>query len=143
MVVYFLSFAIVFLIVTGIVIYHNGLIFGPFPFNLLITEIFFSLPAIPSSFITSYLNKKCSDGILVVGISGFIVILLISLIIGGALFIEFTGPPPADQWEGFGRMILILVIPFLYLFFIFPIAIISTLFARLSASAGSQHGMDY
>jgi uncharacterized membrane protein YfcA len=117
--------------------FHFSILY-PFPFNLIITEIIFALPAIPSSFITSYLSKINSDGILAVGFSGFLVILLLSLILGVLVLIEFTGPPPTSEWEEFPRRMLILLILFLYLFFIFPVGLISMFFASIGSTYGNK-----
>lgn len=138
MVLYFLSLAIVLVIVTGLIINYGGSIFGPFPFDLLVVEIIFAFPAIPSSFIASYLSKNKFTGIFTIGLSGFIVISLLSLIIGIVLLGEVLGPPPVDHYEEFGRRMLILFIIFFYLFFILPTAGISAVFAALFGLVGSK-----
>ncbi|UCG02377.1 MAG: hypothetical protein JSW11_22685 [Candidatus Heimdallarchaeota archaeon] len=138
MVTYFLSLSIVFIIVIGMIYHLKIAILYPFPFNLIITEIIFALPAIPSAFITNYLSKRNSDGIYVVIISGILVIVLISSILGVLVFIELTGPPPVNEWARFGRYMPILLIFYLYLFFILPVGVISTFFASVSSTYGNK-----
>jgi hypothetical protein len=140
MVVYFFSLSIVFIVVIEAISYFHITILYPFPFNLIITEIIFALPAIPSSFITAYLSKR-NLGVCIVMLSGFLVILVISIILGALIFLVFTGPPPVSEWESFGRNMIILLIFFLYLFFIFPVGLISTFFASISAKCGNQLSM--
>ncbi len=135
---YFLTLFIVFLVIIGMVNSFHFSILYPFLFNLIITEIIFVLPAIPSSFITSCLSKRNSDGILAVGFSGFLVILLLSLILGVLVLIEFTGPPPTGEWEEFARGMSILLILYLYLIFIFPVGLISMFFASIGSTYGNK-----
>jgi hypothetical protein len=61
--------------------------------------------------------------------------------LGALMFLVFTGPPPVSEWESFGRNMIILLIFFLYLFFIFPVGLISTFFASISAKCGNQLSM--
>lgn len=125
--VYFLFLVIILIFVIGYTI-----TLGSMPLNLLLIEVILSFPAIPSALITSYLSKKHYTGFLAVIISGLIVISIISLIIVIILLGEVLGPPPIEQYEDFGRRMLILLFFLFYLFFIFPIAGLSATFAVLT-----------
>ncbi|MFX1515114.1 MAG: hypothetical protein ACFFC6_02315 [Promethearchaeota archaeon] len=140
MAVYFLFLSIVFIIVIGMVFYFHFVILYPFPFNLIITELLFSLPAIPSSFITVYLSKR-NNGIYTVIISGFLVIILISIIMGLFVLLVFTSPPPANEWESFVRYMSIILIFYFYILFIFPVGLFSTFFASISSNYGNKLSM--
>jgi hypothetical protein len=118
--------------VIGYTITYGGFTFGSTLLNLMFIEVILSFPAIPSAFITRYLSKKHFTGFLTVVISGLIVIPLISLIIGIILLGEILGPPPMDHYEDFSRRMLFLFSFLLYLFIIFPIAVISAIFAVLT-----------
>ncbi len=125
--IYFLFLVIVLVIVVG-----STISYGSLHLNLLFIEVILSFPAIPSAFITSYLSKKHYTGFLAVIISGLIVISLISLTIGLILLGEILGPPPIDQYEDFARRMLFLFSFLFYLFFVFPIAGLSVIFAVLT-----------
>jgi hypothetical protein len=142
MVVYFVSLFIVFIVVIGMISHFQITILYPFPFNIIITEILFVFPAIPSSFITGYLSRRDS-GINTVIISGCLVILLISILFGAFVLQIFTSPPPASEWESFVRYFSLILILYFYLLFIFPIGLISTFFASISAKYGNKLSMSH
>jgi hypothetical protein len=139
-VLYFLVLTILFLAETMVIMTY-GPPFQFLPFDLLVIEIILSLPAIPSSFITSYWSKNRNVGIFSVLVSGIIVILILSLIIGALLLIELLGPPPTDQWDDFARGMLVMLVFFFYLLFILPIAGISANFAVIFGGLGYKRSL--
>lgn len=123
-----------FIVLLGVIILINtySLAFtGQFLIDVLLVEVFFSLPAIPSSLVASYISKKRNTGIYTVGISGFLVISLLSLIILTISVLIFLQSPPTDHYEEFSRGMVIFFFTLLYPFFFFPISALSATFALI------------
>ncbi len=124
----------VFLVLVSVIILINlsSLAFtGEFLINVFLVEVLFSLPAIPSSLVATYISKKRNTGIYTVGISGGIMIVLLTMIILMILQLLILQPPPTSHYEEFSRGMVVFLIPLLYPFLIFPIAAMSAILAVL------------
>ncbi|MFX0087655.1 MAG: hypothetical protein ACFFAU_18540 [Candidatus Hodarchaeota archaeon] len=138
-IIYFLSLAIACSILIGCRIIFGGLFLGSLPLYLLFADLILSFPAIPSTYITSYLSKKQYVGFQAVLVSGLIIISLISIIVGIILLGELVGPPPMDHYEDLGRRMIFLSFFFFYLFIIFPITMLSGVFAVLTELVSTKY----
>ena len=98
-------------------------------FGLLLIEVLFSLPAIPSALVASHLSKKQNAGIYTVGISGVLVVTLVNVIVIVFVLPPFLQAPPTDQYEELGRMLTF------YPFFLNPISAISAILTVISERA--------
>ncbi|MFX1286295.1 MAG: hypothetical protein ACFFB5_21860 [Promethearchaeota archaeon] len=130
----FTTLVILTLVVTGWNNIFSSSILSYLPFNLMfiIILVILALPAIPSSYFSSYWGKDQSDGIFVVVVAGLIIILLFFLWWGLNLLVY------PQFWEGYYRMVAFLSVPIFLLFFFFPIGLFSTFFAALFGWLGSK-----
>lgn len=100
--------------------------------NLLVFDAFLAIPAIPSSFIASYLSKKKIIGIYSVFVSGIILVSILVLIDLFLVFSILIRPLPADQWEELGRLMVFMFIIMSTIFVIFPTCALSANLAILT-----------
>lgn len=135
--------ALYFFVLTILILVEAMVIMTYEPFFLFLpfTWLILSLPAIPSSFISSYRSKDRSVGIHSVLVSGLIVIIILSLIFGASFLVELLGPPPTDQYEDLARRMYVLLVPFFFLILILPIAVISAGLAVIFGGLGYKRSV--
>lgn len=108
------------------------------PVDLLrILLIFFlcAIPTAPSSFVVSYLSQDRNEG--------FRTLFLVAFIFGAVCLIFFCFfllpiflSPPRDQYESLARAGIILVLFLFTLFFIYPLALFSSVFSVIFGNIG-------